>query len=253
MRFFRSRSLAIGLGLLLSTTALAVSDVSASSTTSTSWTTVVNDTFDTGTTYPTHWKAYSGSYRRNCALPAHNTVSNGSLHLQLKYESNSALKCGAAWYSGGLTLDQALSAPNQRVTVRFRIVSTGGAIGHRIIPMLNPNDGTHVGEQDLCESTPTTFCSTFLHYGAPGTFQTRQKYFFDLTQWHTLVFTVNGYRVTSSIDGVPKMDFTGNETTLPSKLRHVVLQQECDKNGCPTNLQGVEDIQIDSIKVENGN
>jgi len=253
MRSFRSRGLAIGLGLLLSLTPLAVSDASASPTASTSWTTVVYDTFDTGTTYPAHWKAYSGHYRRNCALPAHNTVSNGSLQLELKYEPNTALSCGAGWYSGGLKLDTALSAPNQRVTIRFRIVSTGGAVGHRIIPMLNPDDGTHVGEQDLCESTPTTFCSTFLHYGAPGTYQTRKKYFFDLTQWHTMVFTLNGYHVTSSIDGVPKMDYTGNETTLPSKLRHVVLQQECDKYGCPSNLAGVEDIQIDYIQVENGN
>lgn len=216
----------------------------------TTWTQVVYDNFNSGTTYPSHWTAYSGHYRANCASPLHDTVYGGSLHLKLSYDASG--NCGAGWYSGGLTLDESLSTANKRVTVRFRIVSTDGIQGHRIIPMLNPNDGSGIGEHDFCESTPYNFCSTFLHYGAPGTTQIRLKYFIDLTQWHTFVFTRDGYHITSSIDGVPKMDYIGNETTLPSKLRHVVLQQECNKLGCPTTQSGVEDIQITYIKIEAG-
>lgn len=214
------------------------------------WTTVVSDNFNSGATYPAHWTAYTGHYRANCAAASHNTVSGGFLHMRLSYEP--AGFCGPGWYSGGLTLDESLSAPNQRVTIRFRIVSVGAIQGHRIVPMLNPNDGTGIGEHDLCESTPYEFCSSFLHYGAKGTTQIRKKYAVDLTVWHTMVFTRDGYHFTSSIDGVVKLDYTGDETTLPSKLRHVVLQQECNKLGCPTGTTGSEDIQVSSIRVDNG-
>jgi len=245
-----SRRLALGAAALLTITAVPT-PAAAAAATSTTWRTVVYDNFNQGSTIPSHWRAYSGHYRANCARPSHNTVSGGSLHLIMKYETSGS--CGAAWYTGGITLTESLSAPNQRITVRFRIVSVGGIVGHRIIPMLNPDDGTGIGEQDFCESTPYDFCSTFLHYGAPGTTQIRQKYFLDLSQWHTMVFSSNGGRVTSTIDGVRKMDYTGNAVTLPNKLRHVVLQQECNKLGCPSTKAGYEDIQIAYIKVENGN
>jgi hypothetical protein len=232
-------------------TALSTAQVAeASNYTSTSWKTVINDTFD-GTTMPSHWRAYNGKHRANCSRTSHATVSGGQLHLKLKYDSSG--DCGAAWYSGGVTLTESLSAPNQRVTVKFRITNSNGIVGHRIVPMLNPNDGTGIGEQDLCESTPYSFCSTFLHYGAPGTTQVRKKYYVDLTQWHTMQFTTNGNRVIAIIDGVKVWDYTGSSTTLPRKLRHVVLQQECVKTGCPGTHSGYEDILIDSIKVENGN
>lgn len=222
----------------------------ASNYTSTSWQTVINDTFD-GTTLPSHWRAYNGRHRVNCSRRSHATVSGGYLHLKLNYESSG--DCGAAWYAGAVTLTESLSAPNQRITVKFRITNSNGIIGHRIIPMLNPDDGTGIGEQDFCESHSLTFCSTFLHYGAPGTTQVDYKYGVDLTQWHTMQFTANGNRITATIDGVVKWDYTGSSTTLPRKLRHVVLQQECVKTGCPTTRTGYEDIQISSIKVENGN
>jgi len=238
------------LGVALTT--LATTNLVQTAQAATTWKTVINDTFDSGT-LPSHWTSYNGPYGsgadHNCAAPSHSTVSGGVLHMKMFYESSTAGKCGAAWYSAGLTLDRTLSTATTRITTRFRVVSTGGIQAHRIIPMLSPNDGTGIGEQDMCESTPTTFCSTFLHWTDEiGRFRT--KYFLDLTQWHTMVFTIGGYHMTSTIDGVVTMDVTGNEFTMPAKLKHVVLQQECDKYGCPTTHSGSEDIQIDSILVE---
>jgi len=250
IRSISSRAVAFGAVLTLSATAVATANVDAAP----AWVTVVDDSFNSGSTYPAHWTAYNGPYGsgvdHNCAKPSHNTVSGGYLHLKMFYESSTAGKCGAAWYTGGLTLDRSLSAKNQRITIRFRVVETGGIQAHRIIPMLSPNDGTGIGEEDFCESTPTTFCSTFLHH-ADDIGRDRMKYFLDLSQWHTWVFTRYGYTVTSSIDGVPKLNFSGNDMSLPTKLKHVVLQQECNKLGCPATHAGSEDIQIDYIKVEN--
>lgn len=249
-RSLYARVLALGVVATLSMTAFANSSADAAP----AWVTVVNDSFNSGTTYPSHWKAYTGRYGsgvdHNCAKASHNTVSGGYLHLKMYYESSTSGLCGAAWYTGGLTLDRSLSATNQRITIRFRVVESGGIQAHRIIPMLSPNDGTGVGEQDFCESTPTTFCSTFLHHG-DDIGRDRMKYFLDLSQWHTWVFTRYGYTVISSIDGVAKLNFSGNEMSLPSKLKHVVLQQECNKLGCPSTHAGSEDIQIDYITVEN--
>jgi len=233
---------------MLSVTAVATSTAEAAP----NWVTVVNDSFNSGSTYPSHWRAYDFRYGsgadHNCARPSHNTVSGGYLHLKMSWESSG--KCGAAWYTGGLTLDRGLSAKNQRIVIRFRVVTHGGIQAHRIIPMLSPNDGTGIGEQDLCESTPTTYCSTFLHH-ADDVGRDRMKYFLDLGQWHTWVFTRYGYTFTSSIDGVAKMNFKGDSMSLPTKLKHVVLQQECNKLGCPSTHSGSEDIQIDYIKVQN--
>ena len=218
---------------------------------STSWRTVVYDDFE-GSTLPSHWGTYNGRTTRNCFRTSHATVSGGYLHLKMFHEPSG--NCGPGWYSGGVTLTKSLSAPNQRVTVRFRITNINGIIGRRVVPMLNPDDGSHIGEQDLCESAGTlAWCSTFLHYGAPGTTQVQKKYLLDLTQWHTMQFTMNGNRVLVVIDGVTRWDYTGNATTLPRKLRHVVMQQDCVPEGCPTTHVGQEDIQVDWIRVENGN
>lgn len=219
----------------------------------TSWKTVVMDNFNTGGV-PSYWKAYNGPYgsgTKSCAVPSHNTVSGGYLHLKMYYEpSVTAGKCGAAWYSGGLTLSTAFSSMSQRITVRFRVVQYGGIVAHRIIPMRWPDAGNGYGEEDYCESTSTTFCSTFLHW-RNWTGQDRKKYFLDLTQWHVFQVERNGYAVHVKIDGLATFDFTGNSTSLPPTLKHVVLQQECNKLGCPVTKAGGEDIQIDWIRVEN--
>jgi hypothetical protein len=179
-------------------------------------------------------------------------VSGGYLHLKLYYEaSSSAGKCGAGWYSGGLTLGDASGAVSQRITLRFRVVQSGGVTGHRIIPMRLPNrGGSDGGEEDYCESTSVAFCSTFLHWDHMSG-RDRKKYFHDMTQWHTYEFTRNAYSVKAKIDGNVVFEFKGNSTSLPPILHHVVLQQECVKTGCPTSRSGSEDIQIDWIKVEN--
>jgi hypothetical protein len=44
--------------------------------------------------------------------------------------------------------------------------------------------------------------------------------------------------------------FSGDATTLPDTLKHVVLQQEC-QSSCPSGTTGSEDIQIDWITVDN--
>src|SRR6476469_870887 len=150
-RSLYARVLALGVVATLSMTAFANSSADAAP----AWVTVVNDSFNSGTTYPSHWKAYTGRYGsgvdHNCAKASHNTVSGGYLHLKMYYESSTSGLCGAAWYTGGLTLDRSLSATNQRITIRFRVVESGGIQAHRIIPMLSPNDGTGIGEEDFCE------------------------------------------------------------------------------------------------------
>jgi hypothetical protein len=163
--------------------------------------------------------------------------------------SSNAGKCGAGWYSGGLTLDRAYSSVSQRILVRFRVVSSGGIAAHRIIPMRWPDEGNGYGEEDYCESSSTTFCSTFLHW-KDWSGRDRKKHFLDLHQWHVFEVTRNGYNVTIKIDGTTKFDFTGNSTSLPPTMKHVVLQQECHKLGCPKTKSGSEDIQIDWIRVE---
>ncbi|HEY0518918.1 MAG TPA: hypothetical protein VGC84_05440 [Ilumatobacteraceae bacterium] len=225
----------------------------ASIATVSSWKTVVMDHFDSGGV-PSHWRAYNGPYgsgSKSCALPSHNTVSGGSLHLKMYYESSStAGKCGAAWYSGGLTLSSTYSSVSQRVTVRFRVVQSGGIVAHRIIPMRWPDAGNGYGEEDYCESTSNLYCSTFLHW-RDWAGRDRKKYFLSLNQWHTFTVERNGYHVRVQIDGGTSFDFTGNSTSLPGTLKHVVLQQECNKLGCPLTKSGNEDIQIDWIKIEN--
>ena len=234
------------------TTLVHAAEDTAALTSVSRWRTVVYDDFNSGGV-PSHWRAYNGPYDAgSCALPSHNVVHDGYLHLKFYYEgSSTAGKCGAAWYSGGLTLTRDLSAVSQRVTVRFRVVQSGGVSAHRVIPMRSPDiGGDNGGEQDYCESTPVTFCSTFIHW-RDMLGRDRKKFFLDLTQFHTFQVTRNAYRVTVKIDGKLMWDFTGNSTSLPPWLHHVVLQQECIKTGCPTTKSGKEDIQIAWIRVEN--
>jgi hypothetical protein len=39
--------------------------------------------------------------------------------------------------------------------------------------------------------------------------------------------------------------------TLPDTVKQVVLQQECEHQGCPSGTAGTEDIQIDWITIDN--
>ena len=247
----RSKCAAVVALLAMATSAIGVGHASAS--TVTSWKTVVNDTFNTGG-LPSHWKAYNGPYGsgvKSCAVPSHNVVSGGYLHLKFYYEpSATAGKCGAAWYSGGMSLSTAYSSVSQRITMRFRVVQSGGVSAHRIIPMRWPDAGSGSGEEDFFECSATVFCYTYLHWKAYSG-RDHKKYNVDLTQWHTFQVEHNGNTVHVKIDSVARFDFVGNSTSLPATLKHVVLQQECDKLGCPTTKTGSEDIQIDSIRVEN--
>lgn len=222
------------------------------------WQVVVNDQFTTDGVLPSHWRSYNGAYGsgpKNCAHPQHTTISGGYLHMKAFYEPDAIAmtpdgKCGAGWYTAGIVL-VGYSSVSQRITTRFRIISTGGIVVHHIVPMRWPDvGGTTGGEEDMCESSSITFCSTFLHWADHVT-RDYKKYFFDLTAWHTFKTVRDGYHVTTFLDGVLKWDFTGDEQSLPSTLKHVILQQECDTNGCPLGTTGSEEIQVDWIKVEN--
>lgn len=241
------RILAAGVAAVL---ALAATPTAAAATT---WHTVAYDSFNSGGV-PSHWHVYNSRYRSprndNCAAPSQVSVSGGSLHLRLSWRSTG--KCGADWYSGGMGLDNSLSAHNQRITVRFRIVSAGGIHGHRIIPMLSPNDGSGSGEEDFCEQELiVTNCMTFLHW-ANHSGRTDHRNWYNLSSWHTVVVTRVGFHMTTTFDGHRELDEWGNSTTLPTNLKHVVLQQECGWDHCPAGRTGYEDIQIDYVKVENG-
>lgn len=234
-------------------TAMPVTDTArVSAATITSWKTVRMDTFNSGG-LPAHWKAYNGPYGsgvKSCAAPSHSTVSGGYLHLKFFYEKSTAGKCGAGWYSGGVRLSNTYSGVSQRVTIRFRVVQTGGVAAHRIIPMRWPDSGSGLGEEDFCESTSTVNCYTYMHWRNYSG-RNHKKYLVDLSQWHTFQVEHNGSAVHVKIDGVARWDFSGTSTSVPPTRKHVVLQQECDKYGCPTGKTGMEDIQIDWIRVEN--
>lgn len=229
----------------------SVPSVSPSPSPQSGWTTVVNDQFDSGG-IPAHWGLYNGPYgsnAHNCAAPSQDFVSGGYLHLLESYLPSG--NCGAAWYTGGMRLN-GFSTIDQRVTFRFRIVSSGVS-SHRVIPMRWPDDDSSWpagGEEDYCEGDLYTGCSTFLHYSSTNQ-QVSHDYTVDLTQWHTFVFARLSHTVTASIDGVTQWTYVGSSTTLPDTLKHVVLQQECHATGCPSGTTGSEDIQIDWITVEN--
>jgi hypothetical protein len=214
------------------------------------WINVIDDRFDSGGV-PAHWSLYEGSYDENCAAPAHVSVSGGSMHLLMRYEHSGS--CGVGWYTGGMMLSKAYATVDQRVTVRFRVVD-GGVTGHHIIPMRFPSNAPwpQGGEEDYCEGSSRSGCSTFLHYGNTATTQAWQQHTFDLTHWHTVRFQRLNHVVKAYIDDLttPAWTYKGSSTTLPDTLKRVVLQQECQDSGCPDGTTGTEDIQIDWITVD---
>lgn len=233
------------------------------------WTNVVNDQFDSGG-LPSHWLAYTspyGSAPRNCTSPTHDYVSGGDLHIVESYEPSrpAGANCpySAGWYTGGLKLDPVAPyiANDQRVTVRYRIVSTGGVVSHHIIPMRWPTGITYSyrmnnGEEDFPETDTLTSARTFLHYVSSGSGQQTYSpvYSVDMTQWHTMRFTQLNHTVYAYFDDMstPAWTYAGNSTTIPDVLRTTVLQQECSHtSGCPTGTTGSEDIQIDWITIDN--
>jgi hypothetical protein len=214
------------------------------------WINVIDDRFDSGGV-PAHWSLYEGSYDENCAAPAHVSVSGGSMHMLMRYEHSGT--CGAGWYTAGLMLSKTYAMIDQRVTVRFRVVD-GGVTGHHIIPMRFPSTAPwpQGGEEDYCEGSSRTGCSTFLHYGDTATTQVWHHHTFDLTRWHTVRFQRLNHIVKAYIDDLttPMWTYKGTSTTLPDTLKRVVLQQECQDSGCPDGTTGTEDIQIDWITVD---
>ena len=230
------------------------------------WVNVVNDRFDSGGV-PDHWNLYDSPYRsnvENCPLPSHATVSGGSLHMLMAYETTGP--CGAGWYSAGMQVKSAYGAVHQRVTVRWRVVSSDpdNVRSHRIIPMRWVDDSDfawYEGEADYCEGSGLTGCSTFLHYRDRSSV-VDHAYAVDLTQWHTMRFETrpgtdgSGHPAVilrAYIDDLanPAWTYVGNETTIPSAFRLTVLQQECRDSGCPAGTTGTEDIQIDWITIDN--
>jgi hypothetical protein len=218
------------------------------------WVNVVDDQFSSGGV-PAHWRRYDGPYGsapHNCATPPHVTVSGGSMHLLMRHESSG--RCGAGWYTAGMMLDRAFTSVDQRVTVRFRVVS-GGVSGHHIIPMRFPPGAPwpQGGEEDYCEGSGSSGCHTFLHFGDNASTQVLHRHAFDLAQWHTVRFERRDHVVKAYIDdlGTPVWTYRGSSRTLPDTKKQVVLQQECRSSGCPAGTTGTEDIQIDWITVDN--
>jgi hypothetical protein len=251
-------------------TTTTTTTTTATTTTSPSpgWTNVLDDQFDSGGV-PGHWILYHapyGSAPNNCTSPSHDFVSGGYLHLVESYEPSTpaGVSCpySAGWYTGGMRLDPVApyAADDQRITVRYRIVSTGGVVSHHIIPMRWPAAtscaGCNGGEEDFFETDTLNSAHTFLHYFAAD--GSRQQvisplYSLDLTQWHTLRFTQLNHTIYAYFDDMttPAWTHAGDSTTIPDVLRSVVLQQECNHAaGCPTGTTGSEDIQIDWITVD---
>ena len=213
------------------------------------WKTVIDDQFDGD--LPGHWSSYDGPYKsgaQNCAIPSHATTHDGYLDVLFAYEASGV--CGPGWYSGGLAVS-GFSSIDARVTVRFRVVQTGGITAHRIIPMRWPDDEATwpaAGEEDSCEGASLIECSTVMHFDATN-LQDSHDMALDLTQWHTIAVERRDHVVTVQIDGTLMWTYAGSETTLPTTLKHVVLQQECQAT-CPTGTTGTEDILVDFVTVE---
>jgi hypothetical protein len=242
------------IGAAASTRATTTSGRRPSAPAAAGWVNVVNDQFDSGGV-PAHWQRYDGPYGsapQNCATPSHVSVSGGSMHLLMRHETSG--RCGAGWYTAGMMLHRAFASVDQRVTVRFRVVS-GGVSGHHIIPMRFPPGARwpQGGEEDYCEGDGPSGCHTFLHYGDTPSTQVWHRHAFDLSQWHTVRFERRNHVVKAYIDDLttPVWTYKGSSRTLPDTRKQVVLQQECRSSGCPAGTTGTEDIQIDWITVDN--
>lgn len=252
-----------------STSTSATTTTSTTTAGSSGWTTVVDDQFNSGG-IPGHWTLYHspyGSWPNNCTAPSHDYVANGYLNIVESWEpstpAGSTCPYGAGWYTGGMKLDPV--APfignDQQVTVRYRLVSTGGVVSHHIIPMRWPTGITYKylmnnGEEDFLETDLLSAGHTFLHYVDSGVGErvASPSYGIDLSQWHTVRVTQLAHTVYVYVDDMntPVWTYSGDSTTIPDVLRTTVLQQECSHaSGCPTGTTGSEDIQIDWITVEN--
>jgi hypothetical protein len=250
--------------LLVAVLAGVLSPKHTASAVAAGWTTVVDDQFDAGGV-PAHWHLYNGPYGsgpKNCAIPSHVTVTGGSMHMLMSYQATGS--CGAGWYSAGMQIDAAYGTIDQRLTVRYRVIGTGyngGAytaastdtVAHRIIPMRWPATAPwpQGGEEDYCESSTLSGCTTFLHYATTNS-RVSHAYTVDLTQWHTMRFERLNHVVKAYIDDMttPVWTYNGSSTTLPDTVKRAVLQQEC-RSSCPPGTAGTEDIQVDWITIEN--
>lgn len=213
------------------------------------WRLVVDDRFESGGV-PGHWTRYDGPYGsgpENCARPDHAFVKNGKMRMVLRYRSSG--DCGSGWYSAGMMLSERYQSVDQKVSVRFRVVQRGGVQAHRIIPMRWPSNGEWPagGEEDYCESSSISGCSTFLH-SASGREDT--DYRVNLGRWHTMTFVRRNFTVRSIIDGETRWTFRGDRSSLPATLKRPVLQQEC-RSSCPSGRTGREVILIDRVRVWN--
>jgi hypothetical protein len=214
--------------------------------------TVLNDPFD-GAGDLVHWNLYDGPYGsgpHNCATPSHVSVSDGVLHMLMRYEASGL--CGAGWYTAGMMVDEEFGGGDQRVTLRFRIVD-GGVTSHHNLPLRWP---TRVqwpvgGEENYCEGGSLTQCWLFLHYGASNS-QIDHSFAADLRTWHTMAFERRNFVVRVFLDDLvtPIWTYAGTADTLPDTFKRVVLQQECSVS-CPAGTAGTEDIQVDWITIEN--
>lgn len=242
----RLLSLPLALALLIALGSVP----SSSSTASTSpWRLVVNDQFRSGGV-PAHWSRYDGPYGsgpKNCARPDHAYVRNGTMRMVLRHRASG--DCGRGWYSAGMMLARRFGSVDQKISVRFRVASTGGVRGHRIIPMRWPSTAgwPEGGEEDFCEASGLGGCSTFLH-SASG--RESRKYRVNLTQWHTMTFVRRSFTIRSYIDGRLRWTYRGSRSTLPATVKRPVLQQECDSS-CPSGTTGQETILVDWVKVWN--
>lgn len=235
---------------------------------SSGWTNVIDDQFNSGGV-PSHWILYHGAYGsspHNCTAPSHDYVADGYLNLVESWEpatpAGASCPYGAGWYTGGMKLEPVSPylANDQQVTVRYRIVSSGGVVSHNIIPMRWPGSnlaGHNNGEEDFLETDSLSSARTFLHYfstSGSGQQVYSPLYSIDLTQWHTVRVTQLNHTISVYSDNLntPTWTYNGDTTTVPDVLRTTVLQQECShSNGCPSGTTGSEDIQIDWITVDN--
>lgn len=231
------------------------------------WTNVLDDQFNSKH-IPGHWQLYHSPYANapnNCTSPSHDYAAGGYLHLVEKYEPSqpAGVSCPytAGWYTGGLKLDPVdrYIGNDQRVTLRYRIVSRDGVVSHHIIPMRWPTRhksprNAHRGEEDFLETDTLTAGHFLLYESASGGGRIRSSlYRMDMTQWHTVRFVQLSHVVSAYIDDMAHSVWTfhGDSATIPDILRTTVLQQECShSNGCPTGTTGREDIELDWIRVD---
>ena len=245
------------------------------------WTQTLDDQFNVDGSVPSYWSLYDGPYGSdpfNCATPSHATVSGGYLHMLMKYESTapSGGQCGAAWYTAGMQLNASYAAINQRITLRWRMVSTdpanasdpnAGVISHNNMPMHFGNDNgcwptvAQGGETDYLEGSDPTTMGSFIHYGADcgasTQFQSPDYTSFDFRQWHTVRAERNNYTVNVYIDDMINPIYTkvGDASTIYDVAQRAVLQQECRGTGCPATTSPTNtytnDVQVDWLTVEN--